>query len=186
MSELNIYDAAEGVVRSRTNQTEKIAKKLSHIGAVFAQYELPQEPQDFEETQDETLETHRELLNDLMLGHGFASIDVLSVPLGYPRLEKLTKTFATEHHHPEHQGVLLLAGGGRFHFRYGEQLLCLQCEPGDFINLPAKVNHWFEMDQERPFCAIRLFASIDGWVAIPASEKIPVEDGPQRRARQAI
>lgn len=160
MSALSIYLADSPVPHLQTSAAAQISDWLAPLGVVFRQFFTGH--LDLDASQDEIIEAQRELLNDLMLAHDFAAIDVLNVSPGYSRLEKLLSDLQTEHSHPDNQARLFLAGRGRFYLRAETEIHALDCGPGDFVTLPAKLAHWFELDTSAAFCVVRLFAFAEG------------------------
>jgi len=166
MSDLKVYRGSKRELYSQTRDSVAIAAILGELGASFEQHALNNAP-DIYASQDEIIESQRELINALMQKHAFVSLDALSVTPDYPRLEKLLADFQSEHHHPEIEARLFLAGLGCFYLRVDDMVYALACEPGDFLSLPPQVSHWFKMDTSEPMCAVRLYSSAHGGQSIP-------------------
>lgn len=163
MSDLKVYPAMGGCMEkpcSHTRNALSISARLGSLGVVYKQFEVADEAPDSDASQDEIIEAHRPLINTLMQEHAFVAIDVLNIAPDYPRLAKLLRSFQDEHEHPETEARLLLAGSGWFHLRAAREIYAVKCMPGDFISLPAKMSHWFEMDTTQPFCTVRLYSCV--------------------------
>ncbi|MCS7085525.1 MAG: cupin, partial [Bacteroidia bacterium] len=59
-----------------------------------------------------------------------------------------------------------------FWFNVGESVMCVKCEAGDFISVPAGSRHWFEMDEPPMFTVVRLFTDPSGWVPHYTEENV--------------
>ncbi len=61
----------------------------------------------------------------------------------------------------------VLAGRGYFGFvePEGGQFL-LEVTAGDYINVPARAEHWFEMKDSQRIKAVRYFIDKTGWVPV--------------------
>ena len=65
--------------------------------------------------------------------------------------------------------VWLAAEGGRGYFGFvdpdDEQFL-LEVSAGDYINVPANTEHWFEMRDSKRLKAVRYFIDTSGWAPV--------------------
>ena len=56
-------------------------------------------------------------------------------------------------------------GSGLFVFHFADDIFMLQTVAGDFISVPEKAKHWFDMGTLPEFTCIRFFNNPAGWVA---------------------
>jgi 1,2-dihydroxy-3-keto-5-methylthiopentene dioxygenase len=71
------------------------------------------------------------------------------------------------HYHTDDEVRYILAGRGFFGFVEpdGEQFL-LEVAAGDYINVPANTEHWFEMKDSKRIKAVRYFIDTSGWTPV--------------------
>ena len=90
--------------------------------------------------------------------------DLLVLHPGSPHLHTLSQ--ANHYHtHTASETLCVLAGAAIFSFIEldGRQVQLL-VQPGDFIQIPAGVEHWFSLTATLQFKAVRYFTTVDGWV----------------------
>lgn len=77
----------------------------------------------------------------------------------------LAGKFARWHTHSGDEVRYILDGDGIFRIVTGEQAVQLRVSAGDFIAVPARVEHSFELGEAQRIKAIRYFSDPAGWVA---------------------
>lgn len=168
MSELRVFSGDDRQAAWHTHDPDSIQDHLQGLGVVFSQPCLSGDIPHADASQDEVIESERELVDELMRKHGFETIDVLSVTPEYPRIEKLQQDFQNEHLHPAMEARLFLAGRGCFFLRDKDAVYAVVCERGDFISVPANLSHWFDMGESPLLCMVRLYTRASDWQAIPS------------------
>jgi 1,2-dihydroxy-3-keto-5-methylthiopentene dioxygenase len=116
-------------------------------------------------TQDEVLAAYREGVKRLQRSCGFVAADVIRVQPETPNHDALRRKFLDEHTHAEDEVRFFVEGSGLFVVHRAPGVICILCEAGDLLSVPAGTPHWFDMGPRPRFTAIRLFTSPEGWVA---------------------
>lgn len=141
-----------------------IAHELARVGVRFEQWEASQ-PVVPGASQDEVIAAYRSDIDRLMHEQGYQSVDVISLTPDHPDRVQLRKKFLSEHTHSEDEVRFFVAGAGQFTLHIDERIYEVLCESGDLIGVPDRTPHWFDMSEAPYFIAIRLFTSMEGWVA---------------------
>lgn len=106
------------------------------------------------------------LVVDECLAHGYHSMDLVVLHPGTPGLDEVLERFDKPHTHADDEVRYILDGEGLFGFfdARGEERV-LRVGPGDYLRIPAGVEHRFTLTAARRIKALRLFADTAGWVA---------------------
>lgn len=95
--------------------------------------------------------------NPLRFGELFVTHDIITLTDEHPE-------FLKEHYHSDVEARLFLEGGGCFFIHIGKVYgICM--EPGDFIIIPAGLQHWFRLGHCMYAKVFRGFNIDQGWVA---------------------
>ena len=151
-----------------------IQARLKRLGIALHAWTAPADPEGLLERQDLgpeerervlTLVEHRFL--ELQAAHGYRSRDLIVLHEDIPGLEGMLQKFDSIHLHDDDEVRYILAGRGYFGFveADGNQFL-LEVTAGDYINVPARTEHWFEMKDSRRIKAVRYFIDTAGWVPV--------------------
>ncbi len=116
-------------------------------------------------SQEAILDAYRESVERLKQAAGFVTANVVSVHPETPGHPAMRQKFLREHTHTEDEARFFVDGAGLFVIHHDRSVLCLLCERGDLIKVPAGTRHWFDMGPSPHFTAIRLFTRPEGWVA---------------------
>ncbi len=162
MTELYCYAADDARLLSRESDRGRIAEKLAGLDVRYEHIELPPGRLDELSQQDEVIEAYRLPLDALMQAGGFTALDVLCVQPDHPHQADLHREFMTEHEHPGIEARLFVEGEGLFFIRSKDRVHGLRCQAGDFISLPARISHWFDMGRSPCFRSIRFFVGPQG------------------------
>jgi 1,2-dihydroxy-3-keto-5-methylthiopentene dioxygenase len=111
------------------------------------------------------LAAHRRSIERLERATGLGAADVISVHPETPGHAELRRKFLEEHTHADDEVRFFVEGSGLFVIHRAPSVICLVCEKGDLIHVPAGTPHWFDMGPRPRFTCIRLFGSPEGWVA---------------------
>jgi 1,2-dihydroxy-3-keto-5-methylthiopentene dioxygenase len=78
-----------------------------------------------------------------------------------------TRDMIVIHEHTDDEVRYILSGKGYFGFVEpdGQQFL-LEVAAGDYINVPANAEHWFEMKDSKRIKAVRYFIDTKGWTPV--------------------
>lgn len=119
--------------------------------------------------QEQILEAYAGDIQRIMRGHGFSSVDVISMHscsnLSREDREKARAKFLDEHIHSDDEVRFFIDGQGLFCVHEAGKVIQILCTKGDFISVPANTKHWFDMGSEPDFKCIRFFGEEHGWVA---------------------
>ena len=95
---------------------------------------------------------------------GYQTRDMVVIHEDIPGLADMLGKFDKIHYHTDDEVRYILSGRGYFGFVEpdGTQFL-LEVSAGDYINVPANTEHWFEMKDSRLIKAVRYFIDTSGW-----------------------
>lgn len=165
MSSLTIFDDSSPETPLFTTDNQDLMRDtLQQIGIRFEQWPTHaniSENSDF----DDILAAYHPQIQKLVNEYGYQSWDVVALNPSHPDKATLRKKFLSEHTHNEDEVRFFVSGQGLFTLHIDGKVYNVLCERGDFISVPAKVLHWFDMGPEPHFVAIRLFNNPDGWIA---------------------
>lgn len=96
---------------------------------------------------------------------GYQSRDLIVLHDAIPNLDKALEKFAPAHTHDDDEVRYIVDGEGVFGFvlpdgKHAELLV----EAGEYINVPADLEHWFHLTESKRIKAVRYFSGMDGWV----------------------
>ncbi len=171
MSFLAIYDE-EGNLLELIKDYTVASKELSKLGVRFERISANKELS-FAADQKEVINAYKEYIDELTKEFNFKSMDVVSLTPENPKNQELRELFTKEHTHSDFEIRIFVDGSGTFYLHPDDKVYVVFCEKGDFISVPAKVEHWFDMGSKAFFKAIRFFSIPDGWVAKPTNSNLP-------------
>jgi len=95
---------------------------------------------------------------------GYQTRDLVVIHEDIPGLPDMLAKFDKIHTHSDDEVRYIIAGQGYFGFveAQGQQFL-LEVSAGDYINVPANAEHWFEMRGRTRCKAVRYFIDTSGW-----------------------
>jgi 1,2-dihydroxy-3-keto-5-methylthiopentene dioxygenase len=127
--------------------------------------ELLERPQ-LDEAQKERLLTLLDpSIAPLVEPEGLRTRDIVVLHGGIEGLDGMLAPFARAHRHDDHETRWIVDGEGVFGFIRPEGAqMRLTVTAGDFIQVPAGVEHWFVLTAERRIKAVRHFTDKAGWV----------------------
>jgi len=104
---------------------------------------------------------------ELKRDKGYATRDMIVIHEAIPGLPDMLAKFDKIHLHTDDEVRYILAGKGYFGFVEpdGKQFL-LEVAAGDYINVPANAEHWFEMKDSKRIKAVRYFIDTKGWTPV--------------------
>ncbi|MFT6603323.1 MAG: 1,2-dihydroxy-3-keto-5-methylthiopentene dioxygenase [Bacteriovoracaceae bacterium] len=117
------------------------------------------------DSQEDILKAYEHELTPFMNEKGFKSADVISVNPDTENIEAIREKFLKEHTHSEDEVRFFVDGEGLFWFHIKDEVFSLLCKKGDFLSVPAGFTHWFDLAPKYTVKAIRIFTSMEGWVA---------------------
>lgn len=147
-----------------THSADEISKALEQVGVLFEQWPTLSSI-GVHSTFDEILAAYDGEIQRIVKLGGYQSWDVVALDPDNPNKTQLRQKFLDEHTHGEDEVRFFVSGQGLFTLHIKDKVYNVLCQRGDFISVPAKVPHWFDMGTEPHFIAIRLFNNPDGWIA---------------------
>jgi 1,2-dihydroxy-3-keto-5-methylthiopentene dioxygenase len=117
--------------------------------------------------KEELLRSVDNRFEELKRDKGYATRDMIVIHEAVPGLADLLAKFDKIHLHTDDEVRYILAGKGYFGFVEpdGNQFL-LEVAAGDYINVPANTEHWFEMKDSQRIKAVRYFIDTKGWTPV--------------------
>lgn len=162
MAVLTILDP----VRKEVRDVGEIKKFMNDRGIIFEQWKASM-PLNDSDDQATILKAYDHELRPYMKKHGYQSADVINVHKDTPNVEAIRAKFLNEHTHSEDEVRFFVDGEGQFFFHLpnSSEVFKLLCEKGDFISVPKGYTHWFDLAPKYHVKAIRVFQTMEGWVA---------------------
>jgi 1,2-dihydroxy-3-keto-5-methylthiopentene dioxygenase len=117
--------------------------------------------------KEELLKSVDNRFEELKREKGYATRDMVVIHEAIPGLADMLAKFDKIHLHTDDEVRYILAGKGYFGFVEpdGKQFL-LEVSAGDYINVPANAEHWFEMKDSKRIKAVRYFIDTKGWTPV--------------------
>jgi len=117
--------------------------------------------------KEELLKSVDNRFEELKRDKGYATRDMVVIHEAVPGLNDMLAKFDKIHLHTDDEVRYILAGKGYFGFVEpdGNQFL-LEIAAGDYINVPANTEHWFEMKDSQRIKAVRYFIDTKGWTPV--------------------
>ncbi|MDA8191948.1 1,2-dihydroxy-3-keto-5-methylthiopentene dioxygenase [Acidiferrobacter thiooxydans] len=170
MAELRLQDG------SRVTEPARIAAHLAPLGVTLRHWPLPegalarellaaQVLTDAQKEQLLGLVEHR--FQALQAESGYQARDLIVLHEELAGLREALAKFSAIHYHDDDEVRYVLAGAGYFGFveQDGTQML-LKVVAGDYINVPARAEHWFVMGDAPRIKAVRYFTDQAGWIPV--------------------
>ncbi len=153
-----------------------IQARLSKLGITLKRWTAPDDKRARELLDQQALNDaeKEELLRnvdnrfeELKRDKGYATRDMVVIHEAIPGLPDMLAKFDKIHLHTDDEVRYILAGKGYFGFVEpdGNQFL-LEVAAGDYINVPANAEHWFEMKDSKRIKAVRYFIDTKGWTPV--------------------
>ncbi len=117
--------------------------------------------------KEELLGTVEHRFEQLRREKGYQTRDLIVIHEAIPGLKDMLAKFERIHYHTDDEVRYIVAGRGYFGFvePEGEQFL-LEVSAGDYINVPAYTEHWFEMRDSKRIKAVRYLIDTSGWAPV--------------------
>jgi 1,2-dihydroxy-3-keto-5-methylthiopentene dioxygenase len=152
-----------GFIQARLGRLGVALKRWPAPGGARAQELLAKQALNDAE-KEELLKLVDNRFEELKRDKGYQTRDLVVIHEGIPNLAELLAKFDKIHTHSDDEVRYILAGSGYFGFVEpdGGQFL-LEVTGGDYINVPANAEHWFEMRDCTRCKAVRYFIDTSGW-----------------------
>ncbi len=161
---------------AETTNLPAIQARLARLGITLNFWDAPQSPRArelmdrqalSEEEREELLQFVEPRFEELKRTQGYAARDMVVIHENIPGLADMLAKFDKVHVHTDDEVRYVLAGRGYFGFVEpdGGQFL-LEVSEGDYINVPANAEHWFEMRDSKRIKAVRYFVDNAGWTPV--------------------
>ena len=158
---------------TETTDFKLISARLSRIGISLKRWPTPESPRAREllekqalsdAEKEEFLKLVDNRFEELKRDKGYQTRDMVVIHEGIPNLGDMLAKFDKIHTHADDEVRYIVGGSGYFGFveSDGKQFL-LEVTAGDYINVPANSEHWFEMKGCTRCKAVRYFIDTSGW-----------------------
>jgi len=155
---------------------DAISARLARLGIALNSWPAPQgtraealleQPALNDAEKEELLKSVDDRFETLKQSHGYATRDMVVIHENIPGLADMLAKFDKIHLHTDDEVRYILAGRGYFGFvePNGQQFM-LEVSAGDYINVPANTEHWFEMRDSKRIKAVRYFIDTSGWAPV--------------------
>jgi len=161
---------------TETIDVSKIQQRLNRIGITLKTWPAPaserarallEQKTLADAEKEELLKSVDSRFEELKREKGYAARDMIVIHEDIPGLPEMLAKFDRIHYHTDDEARYILAGRGYFGFiePNGEQFM-LEVSAGDYINVPANTEHWFEMLDSKRINAVRYFIDTSGWTPV--------------------
>ncbi|MBA2405740.1 MAG: cupin [Bdellovibrionales bacterium] len=153
-------------IRKEIKDPKEIKSFMNERGIIFEQWQAATALND-SDSQETILKAYEHELGPYMKKNGYLNADVINVHKDTPNIEAIRAKFLSEHTHAEDEVRFFVDGEGYFFFHLANtsEVFKLLCEKGDFISVPKGYTHWFDLAPKYHVKAIRVFQTVEGWVA---------------------
>ncbi|MGE4531124.1 MAG: cupin domain-containing protein [Acidithiobacillus sp.] len=150
----------------------QISTLLASLGVVLdhlpvqeaAAHALLAKPELDVEQQEALLVALDQVFRRLQQERGYQERDLVVLYPGHPLLEELNTRFHRIHTHDDEEVRYIVDGEGVFGFVLPDaRQVELTVVAGDYIHIPAGVEHWFRLNHLERIKAIRYFSARGGW-----------------------
>lgn len=172
MAVLKIYKDKK--LLDETHDQGFIKKALAVKGIGFENWDIDPRIKDDTSTEEIGL-VYKTQIEKVLKDNSFSNFDIVNIKPNLSGLEELKKKFIPEHVHDDNEVRFFIDGEGLFCINQDEAIYQLLCQRGDYIAVPAKTKHWFDMGTKADFKCIRFFENKDGWVAKYTGSSISTE-----------
>lgn len=160
----------------------QIQKQLDRLGIALRRWPAPEnsrarallEQKSLNDAEKEELLSNVDnRFEELKRDKGYRTRDLIVIHEDIPGLADMLAKFDKIHYHTDDEVRYILAGRGYFGFveSDGKQFL-LEVTAGDYINVPADTEHWFEMKEAKRIKAVRYFIDTSGWTPVYTQREI--------------
>ncbi len=161
---------------TETRDYPAMQARLAALGITLRHWPAPEDPQAQalleraalnDEEKEQLLRAVDDRFEALKREAGYITRDLIVIHEGIPDLAALLAKFEKIHYHTDDEVRYVLAGRGCFGFVEpdGGQFL-LEVHAGDYINVPARAEHWFTMGDAGRIKAVRYFMDSSGWAPV--------------------
>jgi 1,2-dihydroxy-3-keto-5-methylthiopentene dioxygenase len=153
-----------------------IKKRLARLGIALNSWSAPEHERTKTLLAQQTLNDaeKEELLGavesrfeQLQREKGYKTRDLVVIHEDVPGRAEFLAKFAKIHYHTDDEVRYILSGRGYFGFvEPDDEQFMLEVSAGDYINVPANTEHWFEMRDSKRLKAVRYFIDTSGWTPV--------------------
>ena len=172
MAILKIYQDQE--LKKTFAENQEIKTELAKVGIGFSTWQAAQKLNK-ENSQEEIKTLFANEIQQVLTENNFSNFDIVSVSPKLEGIELLKEKFIPEHTHDDNEVRFFIDGSGLFCVNYNDSIYQILCQKGDYISVPAKTKHWFDMGSAANFKCIRFFENESGWVAKYTGSKISTQ-----------
>ena len=98
---------------------------------------------------------------------GYQERDLVVLHPEHPQLAELDAKFCRVHIHEDEEVRYIVDGEGVFGFVLADgRQLEVTVSAGDYIHIPAQVEHWFRLNGAQRIKAVRYFSARGGWTPV--------------------
>jgi 1,2-dihydroxy-3-keto-5-methylthiopentene dioxygenase len=153
-----------------------VQSRLARLGITLRNWPAPMDRRTQELLDKKSLsDTEKEELlgfvqdrfEELKREKGYQTRDMVVIHEDIPGLADMLGKFDKIHYHTDDEVRYILAGHGFFGFvEPDDTQFLLEVAAGDYINVPANTEHWFEMKDSQRIKAVRYFIDASGWTPV--------------------
>jgi 1,2-dihydroxy-3-keto-5-methylthiopentene dioxygenase len=161
---------------TQTTDPATMQQRLARIGITLKSWPAPEDERAralldqkalSDDEKAELLKSVDERFDELQRDKGYQTRDMIVLHEDIPGVADILAKFDKIHYHADDEVRYILAGRGYFGFVEpdGRQFM-LEVVAGDYINVPANTEHWFELLDSTRIKAVRYFIDTSGWTPV--------------------
>ncbi|OUL24694.1 acireductone dioxygenase [Nostoc sp. RF31YmG] len=128
-----------------------------------------------EDEKEQVLQALDGYFEQLQQTAGYQSRDLIVLHPGIANLDELLAKFAQIHTHADDEVRYIIDGEAVFGFvRPDGSQVELTIQPQEYINVPARTEHWFHLTPAKRVKAVRYFITTEGWVPQYTAKEIRI------------
>ncbi|MEY2342580.1 cupin domain-containing protein [Acidithiobacillus sp. IBUN Pt1247-S3] len=117
--------------------------------------------------QEQLLGALDSVFQELQRERGYQERDLVVLYPEHPLLAELDAKFCRVHIHEDEEVRYIVDGEGVFGFVLPDaRQIEVTVDAGDYIDIPAGVEHWFRLNAQQRIKAVRYFSARGGWLPV--------------------
>lgn len=145
-----------------SSDIDDVASHLAADQVRFEQWELRHRADECLENEVEVFSLYHKEIERIKSELNFAHAELIAICNSDKSSISLRDRSLSEHIHDEAEARFFLCGKALIYVHLNERIHIVECNAGDFIVIPPKIPHWFDMGPKPKYACLRWFTSREG------------------------